>query len=197
MIAFLKGVLAEKTPSSVILDVGGVGYEVFISLGTYDRLPAQGSPCELLTHHLIREDAQQLFGFATPEEKSMFERLIGVSGIGPKTALSALSGMTVAELSAAIANRDTKRISTLRGIGKKTAERIVVELHDKVNALEALAASSAPGDKGQEACIRDTMLALTSLGFQPDAARKMIQATIDAHPDIHDAETLLRHALHN
>lgn len=197
MIAFLNGVVEEKTPSMVVLDVGGVGYEVFISLNTYDRLPAKGADCKLYTHHLVREDAMQLFGFASPEEKKMFERLIGVSGIGPKTALSALSGMTVAELSAAIANRDVKRLGTLHGIGKRTAERIVVELHDKINPIEALAAASSAGDASQNVCMRDAMLALASLGFPSDTACKMVQAAAAQHPDVHDVETLLRLSLNS
>jgi Holliday junction DNA helicase RuvA len=194
MIAFLHGTLVEKTPSVVTLDVGGVGYEVFISLNTYDRLPATGSPCRLLTHHHIREDAQILFGFVQPEEKTMFERLLDVNGVGPKLALGVLSGLTVSELAVAIADGDTKRISSVHGIGKKTAERIVIELRDKVNPLEALASKTADGASAN-AVLRDTVLALTSLGFQQDQARKMAQAAHDAEPAIADTETLLRKAL--
>ena len=198
MISFLHGTLIEKTPSVATLDVGGVGYEVFISLSTYDRLPATGSVCRLLTYHHVREDAQILFGFMQAEEKSMFERLIGVNGIGPKLALSALSGLTVAELSSAIANNDVKRISSVHGIGKKTAERIVIELRDKIDPLEALAGhATAGGGDAQNAMLRDTILALTSLGFQQDQARKMVQSALDADPAIKDTETLLRKALNS
>lgn len=195
MIAFLHGTLAEKTPSVAMLDVHGVGYEVYISLSTYDRLPATGSPCRLLTYHHIREDAQILFGFTQSEEKSMFERLIGVNGIGPKLALSVLSGLTVAELSTAIANNDVKRISSVHGIGKKTAERIVIELRDKIDPLEALAGRTAGGGDAQSAMLRDTILALTSLGFPQDQARKMVQAALDAYPAVKDTEALLRKSL--
>jgi len=195
MIAFLHGTLVEKTPSVATLDVGGVGYEVFISLSTYDRLPATGSVCRLLTYHHVREDAQILFGFMQAEEKRMFERLIGVNGIGPKLALSALSGLTVAELSSAIANNDVKRISSVHGIGKKTAERIVIELRDKVDPLEALAGHTAGGGDPKNAMLRDAILALTSLGFPQDQARKMVQAALDADPAIKDTEALLRKAL--
>jgi len=196
MIAFLHGTLAEKTPSVATLDVGGVGYEVFISLNTYDRLPATGSDCRLLVYHHIREDAQMLFGFLQAEEKGMFERLINVNGIGPKSALSVLSGLTVAELSTAIADSDVKRISAVHGIGKKTAERIVVELRDKINPLEALSFKTAGGDP-QATVLRDTLLALGSLGFPTDQARKMAQAALDANPSIKDTETLLRKALNS
>ncbi len=197
MIAFLHGTLAEKTPSVVILDVHGVGYHVFISLGTYDRLPATGSACRLLTYHHIREDAQLLFGFAQPEEKSMFERLIGVSGIGPKLALSVLSGLTVAELSLAIAEGNVKRISSVHGIGKKTAERLILELRDKIDPLEALAGRSAGGDTAKNAMLRDAILALGALGFPQEQARKMVQSVLDTEAEIKDTEALLRRALNS
>jgi len=195
MIAFLNGVLAEKTPTVAVVDVQGVGYEVFISLSTYDRLPARGEACRLLIHHHIREEAQLLFGFVQAEEKAMFERLITISGVGPKTALSILSGLTVAELSVAIADNDIKRVSTIRGIGKKTAERLIVELRDKVNPLEAMAARTASGGDPKTAMLRDAILALTQLGFPQDQARKMAQAALEADPSIGDAETLLRKSL--
>lgn len=195
MIAFLHGTLVEKTPSVALLDVHGVGYEVFISLSTYDRLPATGAPCRLLTYHHIREDAQILFGFAQPEERGMFERLIGVNGIGPKMALSVLSGLTIAELTAAIAENNVKRISAVHGIGKKTAERIVMELRDKVDPLEAFAGRTAGGGDAQSAMVRDALLALGSLGFPQDQARKMVQAALDAAPAVSDTEALLRRAL--
>jgi holliday junction DNA helicase RuvA len=195
MIAFLNGILAEKSPSVALLDVQGVGYELFISLSTYDRLPATGASCRLLTYHHIREDAQILFGFIQAEEKQMFERLINVNGIGPKTALSVLSGMTVSELTSAIAEGNIKRISGIHGIGKKTAERLIVELRDKVNPLEALAAATAGGGDPKAAVLRDAILALTQLGFAQDSAHKMAQAAFAANPDIKDAETLLRKSL--
>ena len=197
MIAFLHGILVDKTPSSVTLDVNGVGYSVSISLGTYDRLPATGSVCRLLTCHHIREDAQVLFGFVQPEEKKMFERLVEVNGVGPRLALNVLSGLTVAELSLAIAESNVKRISSVHGVGKKTAERIVVELRDRVNPLEALAGRTTDGGDARNAMLRDTTMALGSLGFPQDQARKMIQAVLDANPAVTDTETLLRKALNS
>lgn len=195
MIAFLHGTLAEKTPSTVVLDVQGVGYELFISLSTYDRLPVTGSKCRLLTYYHVRQDTQVLFGFAQAEEKQMFERLINVNGVGPKLALSVLSGLTVAELVAAIAESNVKRISSVHGVGKKTAERIVVELRDKVDPLEALAGRTAGGGDPRNAMLRDVILALGQLGFPQDQARKMVQAALDADPAITDTEALLRKAL--
>ena len=195
MIAFLNGTLVEKSPSVALLDVHGIGYEVFISLSTYDRLPATGTSCKLLTYHHIREDINILFGFIQVEEKQMFERLINVNGIGPKTALSVLSGLTIVELISAIAEGNITRISSIHGIGKKTAERLIVELRDKVNPLEALAASTAGGGDPKSAMLRDTILALTQLGFPQDTAHKMSQAAFAANPDVNDAETLLRKSL--
>lgn len=195
MIAFLQGVLAAKKPASALIDVQGVGYEVFISLSTYDRLPATGSPCKLLTYHHIREDQQMLFGFADETEKAMFERLIEVSGVGPKTALGILSGLTVTDLLSAIADHDVKRISAVKGIGKKTAERLIVELKDKIDPVELLASKTAGGGDPGSAVLRDTILALTSLGFTPDQARVMAQAARAADPTITEAESLLRLAL--
>ena len=196
MIAFLNGILDQKHPTSVVLDVQGVGYAVLIPLGTYDRLPAIGERCRLLVHHHIREDGQLLCGFATEEERRMFELLIGISGIGPKLALGVLSGLSVAELRAAIAEGNCKRLSGVRGVGKKTAERIVVELRDKIDPVEALAGrAAAGGNTAGAASLRDTVLALAALGFPQDQARKMVQAALDAGADAADTEALLKHAL--
>ena len=196
MIAFLRGKLADKHPTSIVLDVQGVGYAVLIPLSTYDRLPATGETCLLQTHHHMREDGQLLCGFATAEEKQMFEQLISISGIGPKVGLGMLSGLSVAELRAAIAENDVKRLSSVRGIGKKTAERIVVELRDKIDPAEALASRiAATGNEAGATVLRDTVMALTSLGFSQDQARKMVQAALDSGADTADTEALLKLAL--
>lgn len=196
MIAFLNGILAEKQPTSVVLDVHGVGYAALIPLSTYDRLPATGETCRLLVHHHMREDGQLLCGFATPDEKRMFELLIGISGIGPKVALGVLSGLSVAELRAAIVEGNVRRLSSVRGVGKKTAERIVVELRDKIDPAEALASrAAATGDAAGATVLRDTVLALTTLGFAQEQARKMVQAALDAGTGTADAEALLKRAL--
>lgn len=196
MIAFLNGILAEKQPTSAVLDVNGVGYAVLIPLSTYDRLPATGESCRLLVYHQFRDDGQTLCGFATAEEKRMFELLIAISGVGPKLALGLLSGLTVVELRAAIAEGDIKRISSVRGVGRKTAERVVVELRDKIDPAEALVSrAEAKGDKAGAAALRDTVLALAALGFPQDQARKMVEAALGAGVDPADTETLLRRAL--
>jgi Holliday junction DNA helicase RuvA len=195
MIAYLNGILVEKNPSTVIIDVAGVGYEVFIPLSTYDRLPATGSECKIFTHHEVREDAQLLFGFSTQQEKEMFRLLTSVSGVGPKIALAALSGMSIGDIQLSIAESNAKRLSSIKGIGKKMAERIVVELKDKVNPIEAFAQGRADGDIGKANILRDAMLALSALGFTEEVARKQVQQVVSDDPSIADTETIIRKAL--
>lgn len=194
MIVYLTGKLAEKHPTRAVLDVGGVGYEVFIPLSSYDRLPAADSQCTVLTYHHVREDAQILFGFMTEGERSMFKLLIGTTGIGPKLALSALSGLSVRELKTAIASGDTRRLSSISGIGKKVAERMVVELKDKISdgeVFEAVAGEEDPADS----LSRDAVLALIALGYKQDQARKMVLNAAGAHKGETSVEKLVRSAL--
>lgn len=196
MFAFIRGLLVERHPTLVILDVNGIGYEVLVPLSTYDRLPAVGQTCQLLTHHLVREDAQTLYGFASAEEKATFELLILVNGIGPKVAMAVLSGLSVRDLRAAIAEGDIKRLSSVHGVGRKTAERMVVELRDRVDPAEALAARlPAGGAEAAAVVLRDAVLALTALGFAQDQARKMVQAAMDGGADASNTEALLKRAL--
>ena len=195
MIAYLNGILAEKSPANVIVECGGVGYEALIPLSKFDRLPATGAPVKLYTFHVVREDDETLFGFASPEERTMFAQVTSVSGVGPKTALAVLSGFTVGDLQLAIAQGDAKRIATVKGVGKKTAERIVIELKDKVNPIEALASSTLASTGTQRAVLRDAMLALTALGFADDKARKMVSDVLEADPQISDTETVVKRAL--
>lgn len=188
MIVRLRGQLIEKTPASVVVDVQGVGYGVTIPLATYDTLPALGDETTLYIYHHIREDGQTLFGFGSVKEREMFVRLIGVSGIGPKLAINVLSGLTPGELATAIVEGDVKRISSVNGLGKKTAERMIIELKDKINPLEALSMKGT----GEPAppILKDTMLSLTALGYSPDAARKMAQAAFEANPKASVSELL-------
>ncbi len=196
MIVFLEGVLEEKQPTRVVLNIAGVGHEVFIPLSSYDRLPATGQPCRILTHDCVREDAHILYGFMTEEERRMFLLLLGITGIGPKIALSALSGLSTRELVTAVVEGDVKRISSISGIGKKMAERMVVELRHKLgegDVLEAMAGSS-PG-KMEDTRLRDVILALVSLGYKQVDAQKMAQRVSEnANPE-EDVETLLKKAL--
>ena len=194
MIVSLNGTLVSKTPATAVVECGGVGYEALIPLSTYDRLPAAGAQCKLLTCHVVREDAQTLFGFATEDERSLFAMVTSVSGVGPKTALSMLSGMTPGDLQLAVADGDVKRLSSVKGVGRKTAERIVVELRGRVNPIAALAAAGQK-DGARTEILRDSMLALAALGFAEDAARKMVQAVLEKDKDLKDVETVLRRAL--
>lgn len=180
MIDFLRGTLDQKTPTTVVLEVGGIGYEVWIPLSTFDALPPVGSPCKLIIHDHIREAAHLLYGFATKAERDLFRLLQNVSGIGPKTALGAISGMSLRELRMCIAQRDSKRLAKLPGIGKKTSERIVIELSDKIDPLEAF----TPDDESPlNEMFRDAVLALTALGHTQEAAVKTVRAISQStHP---------------
>lgn len=195
MIVHLRGELVEKDICNVVVECGGVGYGVQIPISTFDKLPAVGSPVKLFVHHEVREDAQILFGFATRAERDAFELVTTVSGVGPKLALSVLSGLTVGDLQLAISQGDSKRLASVKGIGKKTAERIVVELRDKINPIEALANSTAVTSKEQSNVLRDAMLALSALGFSEEIARAKVQAVLEADPSVADTETVVKRAL--
>lgn len=183
-IRHLRGILAEKTPAGIVIECGGVGYGVTVPLSTFDRLPAVGEEATLRVAHVIREDDQLLFGFATERERVFFGALLGISGIGPKLALSVLSGLTPRELAAAIADGDIRRLSSISGVGKKTAERIIVELKDKIDPLEAMAPRGGTlGESEAPApALRDAILSLIALGNKPDDARAMAQAAYEANP---------------
>lgn len=197
MITFLEGIIDEKQPAHVVMNVGGVGYEVIIPLSSYDRLPAIGEHCRILTHDHVREDVHLLFGFMTPEERRVFLLLVSVSGVGPKTALSVLSGMTARELKVAITTGDVKRLSSISGIGKKTAERMVVELKDKFGAgevMEAATAGNVPAES--EIKMRDAVLALISLGYKRAEAQDMVVRVMsDAALQTASVEDVVRKAL--
>ena len=195
MIAYLRGVLAEKEITRVVVECHGVGYEAAIPLSTFDRLPAEGAEVKLYTHHEVREDAQLLFGFATKPERDMFRLVTTVSGVGPKLALAVLSGLTVGDLQLAVSQGDAKRLAAVKGIGKKTAARIVVELKDKINPIEALANATAETSREQGAVLRDAMLALAALGFSEDIARAKVQQVLGGEPGLADVETILKRAL--
>lgn len=183
MIAFVEGILVEKQPTRVVVNVHGIGYEVSIPLSSYDRLPPLNHAVQLLTHEHVREDDHRLFGFMTEAERRMFLLLVSISGIGPKLALCALSGMTVRELKRAVVENDVKRLSSVSGIGRKTAERIVVELKDKLDAGEALeAASGADEPDRHDARLRDAAMALVALGYKQDQAAKMVLDALHRNP---------------
>ena len=179
MITYLHGKLIEALPTQVTVEVNGVGYETLIPLSSYDKLPAPGQNVKLLTHLVVREDAHVLYGFMTAAERQLFRLLINsVSGIGPKTALNILSGINVTAFRGAVAGGDIKMLSQISGVGKKTAERIVIELKDKIGPGGALEAQSAQRAlSADEQKVNDAVLALIALGFKPAEAHETIRAT--------------------
>ena len=199
MITFLEGTLLESLPTHVVIGVHGVGYHVFIPLSSYDRLPLPGQPLKILTHLQVREDAHILYGFATPAERDLFRLLIQhVSGIGPKTALDVLSGISVANFKAAVVNGDAALLAKTKGIGKKTAERIIVELKDKVGIAAAWeAASAAHAPTAEEIQVNDAVLALISLGYKQVEAHKAVKQVWDKGGAGQGTEELVRGALKN
>jgi len=183
MITFLQGKLVEVLPTQIVVGVNGIGYEVLIPLSSYDKLPQPGQEVKVLTHLVVREDAHVLYGFMSSAERELFRMLINtVSGIGPKIALNILSGISVTAFRGAVANGDVKSLSQISGVGKKTAERIVVELKDKIGAAgawEALSAQRALTPEDQK--VNDAVLALMALGFKQ----------IEAHDSIRAAQAVL------
>lgn len=197
MIAYLRGLLLEKHPNQAIVDVGGVGYDVVIPVSTFSSLPEQGAEVKLRVHTAVREDAISLFGFLTTEEKALFEKLISVSGIGPKLAITVLSGVAVGDLVMSIRSGEVARLVRIPGIGKKTAERLVLELRDKLEGIgpaQAPAASTAApavvlGDVEQ-----DVLSALLNLGCQRAAAEAAVRKA-KAEGVGRDFEVLFRRSL--
>lgn len=197
MITFLAGKLAAALPTQAIVEVGGVGYELLIPLSSYDRLPAVGQPLHVLTHLHVREDAHILYGFMTAAERDLFRLLVNnVSGIGPKLALAVLSGMSVSNFKSAVVNNDVALLSKISGLGKKTAERIVLELKDKLGvaaAWEAASATHAPTPEQGQA--NEAVLALIALGYKQVDAHKAVRDLQEKQPEIKTAEELVKLAL--
>ncbi|HYE15418.1 MAG TPA: Holliday junction branch migration protein RuvA [Pyrinomonadaceae bacterium] len=201
MIAHLSGTLLAKHATSVIVDVGGVGYEVTIPVTTFYDLEEPNSPVRLRIYTHVREDTLQLFGFRTERERQLFTLLISVSGIGPKSAIAMLSGMSADEIVTAIRTNNLARLTSIPGVGKKTAERLVIELRDKMAALsspaleEEIASGAAAGAQQSEDALReDTLAALLTLGFQRAAAEKAVNQAIQEGGQL-SVETLLRRTL--
>ena len=197
MITFLEGHLVEALPTHVVVGVHGVGYHVFIPLSSYDKLPAPGQQIKILTHLQVREDAHVLYGFMSAAERDLFRLLVNhVSGIGPKTALDVLSGISVTSFKAAVVSGDAGLLAKTKGIGKKTAERIIVELKDKVGVAAAWeAASAAHAPSPQEAQINDAVLALISLGYKQVDAHKAVKQASEKSGASPGLEDLVRSAL--
>ncbi|MDX2080361.1 MAG: Holliday junction branch migration protein RuvA [Terrimicrobiaceae bacterium] len=198
MIAFLEGILAEALPTQIVVNVHGVGYQVLIPLSSFERLPAPGQPVKILTHLAVREDAHVLYGFSSVAERDLFRLLLHhVSGVGPKIALAVLSGMPVHSFQAAVVAGDIAAISRINGVGKKTAERMVLELKDKVGvAAEWEASSQKNGPGTTDTHVHDAVLALISLGYKQADAHKAVQRVLElSGGKAESAEDLIRQTL--
>jgi len=192
MIGFLRGKLAAKQPPQLLIDVNGVGYEVEAPMSTFYSLPETGSSVELLTHLVVRDDAHILFGFLTQGERRLFRDLIKVSGVGAKMALGVLSGISSAEFAQCVQDRDITKLTKLPGIGKKTAERLVVEMRDRISLSGAESTAAPAVSRGPSLPADDAFDALVSLGYKPREASRMI-AAVD-HKEL-NSEEIIRQAL--
>ena len=196
MISFLQGKLAEVLPTQVVIDVNGVGYEMLIPLSSFDKLPQPGSQVKLLTHLAVRDDAHVLYGFMTEIERDLFRLLIRhVSGIGPKIALNVLSGTSPASFRAAVANGDVKILSGISGVGKKTAERIVVELKDKLGDEAAFDSANGTPISADEQKVSDAASALIALGSKPKDAQEAVRGAVTMLGSDAPVDAIVRAAL--
>ena len=198
MIAYLDGKLAHKDPTLAIIDAGGVGYEVKISLATYSKLPPEAEKIKLYTHQHVREDEQTLYGFLDPNEKALFLHLISVSGIGPGTGINMVSSMGVAEIRHAIVSEDVRAIQSIKGVGPKTAQRVILDLKDKLRKDELLAKAgveTVPLARQHNTSRQEALQALVTLGFARNAAEKTLDQIQHKHgPDL-SVEALIKFAL--
>jgi Holliday junction DNA helicase RuvA len=192
MITYIEGILVEKNPTMIVIDNNGMGYAVFVSLNTYAKLPTQGQRCKLFTHLQIKEDAHSLYGFVQTEERYLFRMLISISGVGANTAQMLLSSASPSELQSWIASGNSGALQTVKGIGAKTAQRIVIELKDKVVKTDwELNTSTFSGSN-----VRDEALsALTSLGFAKVSAEKAVDKILQISDGEPSVETLIKDAL--
>jgi Holliday junction DNA helicase RuvA len=198
MIALLRGVLVEKHPNQAIVEAGGVGYDVTIPISTFTHLPDAGAEVRLRIHTHVREDALALYGFLTADEKTLFEKLIGVSGIGPTLAVKVLSGLAAPDLIRAIQRGEVDRLVRIPGVGKKTAERMVLELRDKLPAVAAEAGDATAPPAALSAIDQDVLSALLNLGCarpQAETAVRKAKAAVGPAGGAADFETLFRRAL--
>ena len=194
MIGRLQGTVIDKQAPDLLLDVQGVGYELLVSLSTFFAIPAVGESVTLHTHFVVREDVQQLYGFTERSERTLFRHLIKINGVGPKMALGVLSGMSANEFAACVHNNDVDTLVRLPGVGKKTAERLVIEMRDRVGSIEA-SVSSTDVHAAQPDLTQEAESALIALGYKPQDAAKMISRV--AGKETLGVEQLIRSALKN
>ncbi len=196
MLAYLIGTLAEKSPIEVVIDVGGVGYAVSITATTHQQLPALGETVKLFTYLHLRDDTVSLYGFATDEERQVYKLLLTVSGVGPKMAQTILSGMSASELREAIIANDLRALISLSGVGKKTAERIIVELRDRIHKLNLNPPIGVPAQSDLQQARSDAYSALLALGYSRSVAEKALRAAIQQSPSA-KVDELIKLALRN
>lgn len=197
MIAYVSGTLAAKSAESVIIDVQGLGYRVLVPASTYEALPSIGEDVKLHTYHYVREDDVTLYGFASTAEQAVFETMLRVSGVGPKLALAALSTMTPVELRDHVLEGDTSRLTSISGVGRKTADRLIVELRDRFADLN-LPGKAAPlsgGSESRASARADALAALESLGLSRADAERAIRKVLRDNNDVQSADALIRLAL--
>lgn len=192
MIGFLRGTVVAKAPPQLIVDVGGVGYELESPMSTFYTLPAIGEPVRLLTHLVIREDAHVLYGFATEDERRLFRNLLRISGVGPKIALAILSGVTVQGFAQSVQSQDAAALTRIPGVGRKTAERLIVEMRDRLGALEAPTGMRPGASAASNNAENEAFSALVALGYSAAEATRLIKAV---GPGEHGVEELIRRAL--
>ncbi|MEL6614755.1 MAG: Holliday junction branch migration protein RuvA [Bacteroidota bacterium] len=195
MYAYITGTLTEKKPTHAIIEASGVGYLLHTPASSYDKLPAVGKPAKLLTTYVAREDSHTLYGFASEGERQTFETLIGVSGVGPKLALAALSAMNAAELRDAVIHGDTGMLTRIPGVGKRKAEKLVVELRDKMAAMDGVALEASGGDGAAAEARSDARAALEGLGLSRAEAEKRLRKILREHKGLQSAEEMIRLAL--
>ena len=193
MIGRLHGVIIEKQAPDLLLDVQGVGYELLVSLNTFFAVPNIGESTALHTHFVVREDAQQLYGFAELGERTLFRHLIKVNGVGPKMALAILSGMSASEFALSVQNNDVATLVKLPGVGKKTAERLVIEMRDRLSDIDAGVSQDNITTVAQPGIAEEAESALIALGYKPQDAAKMVSRAESS--EITTAEQLIRAAL--
>lgn len=194
MYSYIKGIITENTPTYVVIETGGIGYMVNISLATFEALQNCAGEVKLLLHEVIREDAWTLYGFFTERERELFRQLIGVSGVGPGTALLILSSITPAELEATITSGDHNRLKVVKGIGAKTAQRIIVDLKDKIKPSDDALSIQPTLPGADNAVYEEALAALTALGFQRQQSQKALRRIFDADPSV-KVEAAIKQAL--
>ena len=195
MIGQIKGRIIEKSPPEILIEVGGITYEVLVPMSTLYQLPDLGELIHLHTHFSVREDAQTLYGFIDAKTKKMFRSLVRINGVGPKMALGILSGMSVDDFVQTIQNNDSESMVRMPGIGKKTAERLIIEMRDKLSEWGSSEAHSDLSLTSRSSIMKDAEIAMISLGYKPQQAARAIAQVLKTNPEIIDSEELIRFSL--